>query len=86
MESYGIWLPSTIIIIFSICINEVILVHCGKSSCVVCVVLIECSTQIDRLCATVCVQDPSRTPNAVQLDSMTLHSYIEQHAWTAGKG
>lgn len=42
------------------------------------------SPQIDRLCATVCVQDPSQTPDAVQLDSMTLHSYIEQHAWTAG--
>ncbi|XP_059214605.1 LOW QUALITY PROTEIN: probable flavin-containing monoamine oxidase A [Centropristis striata] len=39
--------------------------------------------KIDRLCATVCIQDPSRTPNAVQLDSMTLHSYIEQHSWTA---
>ncbi|KAM7369261.1 hypothetical protein PAMP_013543 [Pampus punctatissimus] len=38
--------------------------------------------KIDRLCATVCVDDPSRTPNAVELDSMTLHSYIEQHAWT----
>uniref|UniRef100_UPI0037E8EB06 probable flavin-containing monoamine oxidase A n=1 Tax=Semicossyphus pulcher TaxID=241346 RepID=UPI0037E8EB06 len=38
--------------------------------------------KIDRLCATVCVQDPSRTPNASELDSMTLHSYIEQHAWT----
>ncbi|XP_044189313.1 amine oxidase [flavin-containing] isoform X2 [Thunnus albacares] len=38
--------------------------------------------KIDRLCATVCVQDPSRTPNAVELDSMTLHSFIEQHAWT----
>uniref|UniRef100_A0A8C4EDU7 Amine oxidase n=1 Tax=Dicentrarchus labrax TaxID=13489 RepID=A0A8C4EDU7_DICLA len=39
--------------------------------------------KIDRLCATVCVHDPSRTPNAFELDSMTLHSYIEQHAWTA---
>ncbi|XP_076614835.1 putative flavin-containing monoamine oxidase A [Chaetodon auriga] len=39
--------------------------------------------KIDRLCATVCVQDPSRTPNAAELDSMTLHSYIEKHAWTA---
>ncbi|KAM6901206.1 putative flavin-containing monoamine oxidase A [Lycodopsis pacificus] len=39
--------------------------------------------KIDRLCATVCVQDPWRTPNAVELDSMTLHSYIKQHAWTA---
>ncbi|XP_069017999.1 probable flavin-containing monoamine oxidase A [Embiotoca jacksoni] len=39
--------------------------------------------KIDRLCATVCVQDPSKTPNAVELDSMTLHSYIEQRAWTA---
>ncbi|KAM4634033.1 putative flavin-containing monoamine oxidase A isoform 2-T2 [Polymixia lowei] len=38
--------------------------------------------KIDRLCATVCTQDPSRTPNAVELDSMTFHSYIEQHAWT----
>uniref|UniRef100_A0A668A0I9 Amine oxidase n=1 Tax=Myripristis murdjan TaxID=586833 RepID=A0A668A0I9_9TELE len=38
--------------------------------------------KIDRLCATVCVQDPSRTPNALELDSMTLHSYIEQHVWT----
>ncbi|XP_037609392.1 probable flavin-containing monoamine oxidase A [Sebastes umbrosus] len=38
--------------------------------------------KIDRLCATVCVQDPWRTPNAVKLDSMTLHSYIEQHSWT----
>ncbi|KAM8744266.1 putative flavin-containing monoamine oxidase A isoform 2-T2 [Acanthopagrus schlegelii] len=39
--------------------------------------------KIDRLCATVCVRDPWRTPDAVELDSMTLHSYIEQHAWTA---
>ncbi|XP_067341025.1 probable flavin-containing monoamine oxidase A isoform X2 [Channa argus] len=39
--------------------------------------------KIDRLCATVCVQDPSKTPSAVELDSMTLHSYVEQHAWTA---
>lgn len=49
-----------------------------------CVVLTQCVIQIGRLCATVCVQDPLRTPNAIQLDSMTLHSYIEQHAWTAG--
>ncbi|KAK2818928.1 hypothetical protein Q5P01_024489 [Channa striata] len=39
--------------------------------------------KIDRLCATVCVQDPSKSPRAVELDSMTLHSYVEQHAWTA---
>ncbi|XP_028273245.1 probable flavin-containing monoamine oxidase A isoform X2 [Parambassis ranga] len=39
--------------------------------------------KINRLCATVCVQDPSKTPNAGELDSMTLHTYIEQHAWTA---
>ncbi|XP_056260430.1 probable flavin-containing monoamine oxidase A [Seriola aureovittata] len=39
--------------------------------------------KIDRLCATVFVQDPSKTPNAVELDSMTLHSFIEQHGWTA---
>ncbi|GAA6216038.1 probable flavin-containing monoamine oxidase A [Lates japonicus] len=39
--------------------------------------------KIDRLCGTVCVQDPSKTPNAVELDSMTLHSYTELHGWTA---
>uniref|UniRef100_A0A669FBP3 Amine oxidase n=1 Tax=Oreochromis niloticus TaxID=8128 RepID=A0A669FBP3_ORENI len=39
--------------------------------------------KIDRLCATVRVQDPSKTPNAEELDSMTLHTYIEKHAWTA---
>ncbi|XP_061590423.1 probable flavin-containing monoamine oxidase A [Cololabis saira] len=39
--------------------------------------------KIDRLCGTVCVRDPSRTRDAVKLDSMTLHSYTEQHAWTA---
>ncbi|XP_026153844.1 probable flavin-containing monoamine oxidase A isoform X2 [Mastacembelus armatus] len=39
--------------------------------------------KIDRLCATVCVQDPSKTPSAMDLDSMTLHTYTEQHAWTA---
>ncbi|XP_023193750.1 probable flavin-containing monoamine oxidase A [Xiphophorus maculatus] len=38
--------------------------------------------KFDRLCRTVCVQDPLRTPNAAELDSMTVHSYIEQHAWT----
>ncbi|GLD73952.1 probable flavin-containing monoamine oxidase A [Lates japonicus] len=42
--------------------------------------------KIDRLCGTVCVQDPSKTPNAVELDSMTLHSYTELHGWTAGQG
>ena len=42
-------------------------------------------TQIERLCATVCVEDPSTTPDAVRLDSMTFHSYIEKHAWTAGE-
>ncbi|KAM3600356.1 uncharacterized protein V6R79_021915 [Siganus canaliculatus] len=40
--------------------------------------------RIERLRATVCLEDPSRTPNAAQLDSMTLHSFIEQHAWTSG--
>ncbi|XP_055369450.1 probable flavin-containing monoamine oxidase A isoform X3 [Betta splendens] len=39
--------------------------------------------KINRLCATVCVQDPSKTPNAAGWDSVTLHSFIEQHAWTA---
>ncbi|KAK5851765.1 hypothetical protein PBY51_023293 [Eleginops maclovinus] len=38
--------------------------------------------KIDRLCATVCVQEPSMTPGAVELDSMTLQSYIEKQAWT----
>lgn len=38
--------------------------------------------KIDALCDTVCAQDPSRTPNAVELDSMTLHSYVEKNAWT----
>ncbi|KAJ0015507.1 hypothetical protein NQD34_009127 [Periophthalmus magnuspinnatus] len=36
----------------------------------------------DRLCATVNVQDPSLTPKAAELDSMTLHSYIQRHTWT----
>ncbi|KAM6902914.1 putative flavin-containing monoamine oxidase A [Xenentodon cancila] len=39
--------------------------------------------KIDRLCGSVCVLDPSRTRDAAKLDSMTLHSYTEQHAWTA---
>ncbi|XP_017280974.1 probable flavin-containing monoamine oxidase A [Kryptolebias marmoratus] len=39
--------------------------------------------KIDRLSGTVCVHDPLKTPNAVELDSMTLQSYIQQHAWTA---
>ncbi|KAM9323026.1 LOW QUALITY PROTEIN: putative flavin-containing monoamine oxidase A [Pholidichthys leucotaenia] len=39
--------------------------------------------KIDRLSTTVCVHDPAKTPNAVELDSMTVHTYIEQHAWTA---
>uniref|UniRef100_A0A673C254 Amine oxidase n=1 Tax=Sphaeramia orbicularis TaxID=375764 RepID=A0A673C254_9TELE len=38
--------------------------------------------KIDRLCATVCVRDPLMTPNSVELDSMTLHSYFDQNAWT----
>ncbi|XP_015256947.1 PREDICTED: probable flavin-containing monoamine oxidase A [Cyprinodon variegatus] len=38
--------------------------------------------KFDRLCRTVCVQDPRRTPNAAELDGMTLHSYIQQHTWT----
>lgn len=51
----------------------------------VCDGMIVLCIQINRLCATVCVQDPSKTPNAGELDSMTLHTYIEQHAWTAGQ-
>lgn len=42
-------------------------------------------TQINRLCATVCVEDPAATPGASRLDSMTVHSYIEKHAWTTGE-
>nr|XP_023838784.1 amine oxidase [flavin-containing] B-like [Salvelinus alpinus] len=37
---------------------------------------------IDRLSSTVSVEDPMKTPNAQELDSMTIHSYIEKHAWT----
>ncbi|XP_062340788.1 amine oxidase [flavin-containing] B [Osmerus eperlanus] len=40
--------------------------------------------KIDRLCASVSVEDPSRTPNAAELDSMTLQTYLERHAWTQG--
>ncbi|KAM4527547.1 putative flavin-containing monoamine oxidase A [Odontesthes bonariensis] len=39
--------------------------------------------KIGRLSGTVCVGDPSKTPRAAELDGMTLHSYLEQHAWTA---
>ncbi|KAJ8346967.1 hypothetical protein SKAU_G00283680 [Synaphobranchus kaupii] len=38
--------------------------------------------KIERLCKTVSVEDPISTPNAVQYDSMTLHTYMEQHIWT----
>ncbi|KAK5900604.1 hypothetical protein CgunFtcFv8_025551 [Champsocephalus gunnari] len=38
--------------------------------------------KIDRLLATVCVQEPSMTPGAVELDSMTLQSYIDKQVWT----
>ncbi|MEQ2205187.1 hypothetical protein XENOCAPTIV_028285 [Xenoophorus captivus] len=41
--------------------------------------------KINRLYRTVCVQDLLRTPNAAELDSMTLHSYIEKNAWTQGQ-
>uniref|UniRef100_A0AAV2J1E8 Amine oxidase n=1 Tax=Knipowitschia caucasica TaxID=637954 RepID=A0AAV2J1E8_KNICA len=36
----------------------------------------------NRLSATVNIQDPSLTPNAVDLDGMTFHSWIRQNAWT----
>uniref|UniRef100_A0A674MBG4 Amine oxidase n=1 Tax=Takifugu rubripes TaxID=31033 RepID=A0A674MBG4_TAKRU len=39
--------------------------------------------RIERLCATVCIEDPSTTPGADELDSMTFQSYIEKHVWTA---
>ncbi|KAJ0057709.1 hypothetical protein NL108_012959, partial [Boleophthalmus pectinirostris] len=38
--------------------------------------------KVNRLCATVNVHEPSLTPNAEELDSMTMHSFIQQHAWT----
>ncbi|KAM8872030.1 putative flavin-containing monoamine oxidase A isoform 1-T1 [Synchiropus picturatus] len=38
--------------------------------------------KMERLCATVCISDPTKTPGALEFDSMTLHSYIEKHAWT----
>lgn len=45
-----------------------------------------CGTcQIERLCKTVVVEDPMKTPNAKKLDSMTLQSYMDQHIWTSRK-
>ncbi|XP_061118056.1 probable flavin-containing monoamine oxidase A [Conger conger] len=38
--------------------------------------------KIEKLCKTVSVEDPISTPNALQYDSMTLHTYMEQHIWT----
>ncbi|KAI5099495.1 putative flavin-containing monoamine oxidase A isoform X2, partial [Silurus meridionalis] len=38
--------------------------------------------RVERLCKSVCVKNPMETPDAVQLDSMTLQSYIEKHIWT----
>ncbi|KAG8010847.1 Amine oxidase [flavin-containing] A [Nibea albiflora] len=39
--------------------------------------------KIDKLTATICVEDPSKSPNAFELDSMTLQTFIDRHAWTA---
>ncbi|KAK1800668.1 hypothetical protein P4O66_005877, partial [Electrophorus voltai] len=41
--------------------------------------------KIERLCKTVSVEDPMTTPNAQQLDSMTLQSFMDRHIWTTGK-
>ncbi|KAM6984839.1 putative flavin-containing monoamine oxidase A [Aplochiton taeniatus] len=38
--------------------------------------------RVDRLVAKVSVEDPSKTPNATELDSMTLQSYLDRHTWT----
>lgn len=43
------------------------------------------SIQVHRLCNSVCVEDPMRTPNAQQLDSMTLQSYMDKNIWTTRK-
>ncbi|XP_062870463.1 probable flavin-containing monoamine oxidase A [Trichomycterus rosablanca] len=39
--------------------------------------------KVQRLCKSVCVEEPMRTPNAQQLDSMTLQSYMDKNIWTA---
>ncbi|KAE8284868.1 Amine oxidase [flavin-containing] A [Larimichthys crocea] len=38
--------------------------------------------KIEKLSATICVEDPSKSPNAFELDSMTVQTYLDQHAWT----
>ncbi|KAJ8408556.1 hypothetical protein AAFF_G00251910 [Aldrovandia affinis] len=38
--------------------------------------------KIERLCKTVSVEDPISTPNALQYDSMTFQTYMEEHIWT----
>ncbi|XP_035391620.1 probable flavin-containing monoamine oxidase A [Electrophorus electricus] len=38
--------------------------------------------KIERLCKTVSVEDPMTTPNAQQLDSMTLQSFMDRNIWT----
>ncbi|TKS84220.1 Amine oxidase [flavin-containing] [Collichthys lucidus] len=38
--------------------------------------------KIETLSATICVEDPSKSPNAFELDSMTVQTYLDQHAWT----
>ncbi|XP_041914302.1 probable flavin-containing monoamine oxidase A [Alosa sapidissima] len=38
--------------------------------------------KIGRLCKSVDVQEPWRTPDALRCDAMTLSTYIEQHVWT----
>ncbi|KAI1905007.1 hypothetical protein AGOR_G00011520 [Albula goreensis] len=38
--------------------------------------------KVDRLSKMVSVNDPMSTPNALQYDSMTLQSYMDQHIWT----
>ncbi|KAF4082680.1 hypothetical protein AMELA_G00154330 [Ameiurus melas] len=38
--------------------------------------------RMERLCKSVCVENPMKTPDALQLDSMTLQSYMDKHIWT----
>ncbi|XP_053331947.1 amine oxidase [flavin-containing] A isoform X2 [Clarias gariepinus] len=39
--------------------------------------------RLERLCKSVCLEDPMKTPDALQLDSMTLQSYMDKHIWSA---
>ncbi|XP_053542970.1 amine oxidase [flavin-containing] A isoform X5 [Ictalurus punctatus] len=38
--------------------------------------------RMESLCKSVCVENPMKTPDALQLDSMTLQSYMDKRIWT----